>query len=416
MKFIDEILSFIIVYQSILFSFVLVFLYIKTKNKPFKILSIFMLLSAVYFGFSLSYYYSTYKILAYTYYLSLPVALLFFPLFYIYIKSVTKRNFSLSSRDLIHFIPAVLVLIINSPYFFLTYEQKQWFVSGGYRQITDNELIIYLRNINKIGVFGIINIQLLVYVVLSFYYYKNYKKEIENIFSYKENIDLAWIRVLITFFLILFLVIDTVHFFNIKTNLPHRIIFNCIMLIFNVIIFTYGLNQRNIYVKQYDSETRLLPDIIDDKNEMTFSENKEDDSKKTEEKNNASKYKNSSLTEVQKDKIIRDLEKYMETKPYYYSRLTIDDVALALNINSKYLSQVINEIYKRNFYSYINNYRINDSKQMLVSGEFGNYSMEGIAKTVGFNSKSSFYTAFKNNTGMTPLEFKMNNNSENAKM
>jgi YesN/AraC family two-component response regulator len=188
------------------------------------------------------------------------------------------------------------------------------------------------------------------------------------------------------------------------------------MLIFNVIIFTYGLNQRNIYVKQYDSETRLLPDIIDDKNEMTFSENKEDDSKKTEEKNNASKYKNSSLTEVQKDKIIRDLEKYMETKPYYYSRLTIDDVALALNINSKYLSQVINEIYKRNFYSYINNYRINDSKQMLVSGEFGNYSMEGIAKTVGFNSKSSFYTAFKNNTGMTPLEFKMNNNSENAKM
>jgi len=44
--------------------------------------------------------------------------------------------------------------------------------------------------------------------------------------------------------------------------------------------------------------------------------------------------------------------------------------------------------------------------EMLLSEQFDNYSMEGIATTVGFNSKSSFYAAFKKYTGYTPTEFK----------
>lgn len=53
-------------------------------------------------------------------------------------------------------------------------------------------------------------------------------------------------------------------------------------------------------------------------------------------------------------------------------------------------------------------FRVNDSKEMLLNPEYSNYSTEGIAKSVGFNSKSSFYTAFKKNTGLTPAEFKNN--------
>ena len=134
------------------------FFYLKTNNKPFKILGIFMLFSSLYFGFSLSYYYANYNILTYTYYLSLPVALSFFPVFYLYIQSVTHRNFNFSNKVIFHFIPAILILTLNLPYLFLSFEEKYWFVSGGYGQITDNSIIIYLRTINRLGVFGIINL------------------------------------------------------------------------------------------------------------------------------------------------------------------------------------------------------------------------------------------------------------------
>ncbi|MFZ4399852.1 MAG: helix-turn-helix domain-containing protein [Bacteroidales bacterium] len=369
-----------------------------------------MLFSSLYFGFSLSYYYANYNILTYTYYLSLPVVLSFFPIFYLYIQSVTQRNFIFSNKELFHFIPAIFILILNLPYLFLSFEEKYWFVSGGYSQITDNSIIIYLRTINRLGVFGIINLQLLIYIILSVYFYKHYKYEIENIFSYKENVDLKWIKVLIVFFIILFIMIDTVHFFSIKTNVPNRILFNASMLVFNIFIFAYGLYQKNIFTK---------PDLLDIKNLVFLPEVKRETAVNDiftekedltildieDEKTNP-KYQKSSLTFDQKTHIIEALDKYMKNKPYYYSNLTIDEVAEALQTNSKYLSQVINESYQKNFYTYINIFRINDSMEMLLSNQFENYSMEGIAKTVGFNSKSSFYSAFKKYTGYTPTEFK----------
>jgi len=417
-EFIDKILSILVVYQSLIFTILFGFFYLKTINKPFKILGIFMFFSTLYFGFSLSYYYANYNLLIYTYYLSLPVALLFFPIFYLYIQSLTQRNFNFSRKDWVHFIPAIIILGLNLPYLFLSFEEKHWFVSGGYGQITDNSLIIYLRSINRLGVFGIINLQLLIYIILSIYFYKNYKHEIENIFSYKENVDLKWIKVLIIFFLTLFIMIDTVHFFSIKTNVPHRILFNASMLIFNIIIFAYGIFQKNIFAKPNLQEIKTLAFLSDIKKESVVNEIFTEQEDLTvvatdEDEKIASKYQKSSLTDIQKNHIIETLEKYMKGKPYYYSNLTIDEVADALQTNSKYLSQVINETHQKNFYTYINIFRINDSMEMLLSNQFENYSMEGIAKTVGFNSKSSFYSAFKKYTGYTPTEFKKRESTKN---
>ncbi len=387
------------------------FFYYQTSNKPYRILSIFMFFSTLYFGFGLSYYYANYYLLTYTYYLSIPVVLLFFPIFYLYIQSLTHRNFSFSKKDWLHFIPAILILILNLPYLFLSFEKKLWFVSGGYSLITDDSLIIYLRIINQLGVFGIMNLQLLVYFVLSVYFYKNYKLEIEDIFSYKKNIDLKWIKVFIIFFLFLFVMIDTVHFFNIKTNTFHRILFNAAMLIFNFFIFAYGMHQKNIYSKSELQKINNFSSFSINTHNNSVNENNTEVNESSvsaidNNENTSFKYQKSSLTDLQKSHIIENLEKYMKGKPYYYSNLTIDEVAEALQTNSKYLSQVINETYQKNFFTYINLFRINDSIEMLLSTQFQNYSMEGIANTVGFNSKSSFYSAFKKYTGYTPTAFK----------
>ncbi|MFH2095736.1 MAG: AraC family transcriptional regulator [Bacteroidota bacterium] len=119
------------------------------------------------------------------------------------------------------------------------------------------------------------------------------------------------------------------------------------------------------------------------------------------------KYEKSTLSDEQKEKLINDIRYLMEEeKVFLQPDLTIDDVAGSLEAYKKYVSQVINEKYGKNFNTFINEYRIREARRMLIDNEFQHLSIEGIAKTVGFNSKSSFNTFFKKVTGITPSYFR----------
>ncbi|MBK7028552.1 MAG: AraC family transcriptional regulator [Bacteroidales bacterium] len=84
----------------------------------------------------------------------------------------------------------------------------------------------------------------------------------------------------------------------------------------------------------------------------------------------------------------------------------MDDVAVLLHTNSKYISQVINEYYEQNFYNYINSHRIEEAKSIIRMPGSEKYSLQGIANMVGFSSKSTFNKAFKKFTGNTPSEYR----------
>lgn len=99
---------------------------------------------------------------------------------------------------------------------------------------------------------------------------------------------------------------------------------------------------------------------------------------------------------------------YMKQKPYHKLNFNIEDIADALKTNTRYISQVINETFELNFFNFVNNYRIEEAKEILKSKDSEKYTIEGVAKMVGFNSKSSFNNAFKRSTGLTPSEFKKN--------
>lgn len=95
-----------------------------------------------------------------------------------------------------------------------------------------------------------------------------------------------------------------------------------------------------------------------------------------------------------KDHIYRD--------PY----LSQERVAELLNISSGYLSQIVNDVTKKNFAAYINSYRVKEIKKMIVSAEFDKYSLLAIGLEAGFKSKTTFYTSFKKETGLTPSQYK----------
>jgi AraC-like DNA-binding protein len=105
--------------------------------------------------------------------------------------------------------------------------------------------------------------------------------------------------------------------------------------------------------------------------------------------------------------LTRQLQQLMqEEKPYKNEVLKIGDLANKLQVTQHYLSQFLNEHFGKNFTSYINEYRIDEAKQMILSNE--TYTLEAIGYECGFKSKSTFFTTFKRMTGVTPAVYKKN--------
>ncbi|MDY8135105.1 helix-turn-helix domain-containing protein [Aquimarina sp. 2201CG5-10] len=103
----------------------------------------------------------------------------------------------------------------------------------------------------------------------------------------------------------------------------------------------------------------------------------------------------------------KELDVLMKKEKIYADpNLGLENISNRLNISSNYLSQLINKLSGCNFSDYINSYRIEEVKSKLKDPEYGNYTVLGIAMECGFNSKSPFYSAFKKHTGISPKEYR----------
>lgn len=86
--------------------------------------------------------------------------------------------------------------------------------------------------------------------------------------------------------------------------------------------------------------------------------------------------------------------------------ISMESLAEELGMSTSHFSKVINSISKQNFSDYINSYRVEQAKELLSDKEFENYTIIAIGLECGFNSKSTFYTAFKKFTSLTPTEYR----------
>ena len=82
---------------------------------------------------------------------------------------------------------------------------------------------------------------------------------------------------------------------------------------------------------------------------------------------------------------------------------SLERLATSIGSNSRYVSQVINDTYGKNFRTFINEYRIRESQlRLLNTAEYGNYTIKAIAESVGYKSHTNFIIIFKKITGITP--------------
>ena len=101
------------------------------------------------------------------------------------------------------------------------------------------------------------------------------------------------------------------------------------------------------------------------------------------------------------------LLKKMETqKPYLDPELNLPTLAGQLDLSLNELSELVNRIFGENFNQFVNRYRVEESKRLLISEKHAHLSMVGIAFEAGFNSKTAFNTTFKKMTGLAPTDFK----------
>jgi AraC-like DNA-binding protein/tetratricopeptide (TPR) repeat protein len=106
------------------------------------------------------------------------------------------------------------------------------------------------------------------------------------------------------------------------------------------------------------------------------------------------------------EKLLLRLEDLMsKEKAFVNENLTLAEVARLINTNTSYLSRLINEHFHVNFSAYLNKFRIDEAKRMILDEKYSHLSIEGIAQSSGFRSKSTFNKVFKQSTGLTPTEF-----------
>ncbi|MFM9976255.1 MAG: helix-turn-helix transcriptional regulator [Beijerinckiaceae bacterium] len=90
-------------------------------------------------------------------------------------------------------------------------------------------------------------------------------------------------------------------------------------------------------------------------------------------------------------------------KIYRRPNLTLRALSDHTTVSENHVSQALNEHLGKNFYEFINHWRIKDAMQLLQETEF---SVIQVGDEVGFNSRSTFNAAFKKETGVTPSEFR----------
>lgn len=129
------------------------------------------------------------------------------------------------------------------------------------------------------------------------------------------------------------------------------------------------------------------------------------------EENNAttasSKYHHSTLSDADKDRIAQLVQQVMEqTEVIIQPDFTVEKLAQNISTGQKYVSQVINETFECNFNTLLGRYRIREACRRFNDPQrYGSYTIESIARDLGFKSRSNFATTFKKHTGLNPSEY-----------
>ncbi len=288
-----------------------------------------------------------------------PLPLLHGVFLYLYVATLTNQLPEKRWLLTLHFVPAAAMYAYLIPFLMLPADQKiEVYRNNG----AGYELFMVVRwyAIALSGVF---------YVTWSTLLLRRHRNSIRDQFSDLERINLQWLRILTYGLGGIWLLV--ILFRNDAFTLAG-------IVAFEFLIGVFGIRQAEIF------KTGQVP--------------AEDGERK--------KYPKSGLSQEVSEKLHRSLIQLMtEDSLYRKSDLSINDLSTKLGVHPNYLSQIINQREKKNFYDFVNAYRFEEFKRLIARQKNQQYTLLSLAYDCGFSSKSSFNRYFKKATGKTPSEY-----------
>jgi AraC-like DNA-binding protein len=323
-----------------------------------------------------------------------PLYLLLGPLLFFYVRGTLTDQSALSTSDSLHFLPAIIQAIGITPYVLSPFALKEEKAA----QIIANIDHLPLLNLNIFYTveqsFSIRAGLLLLYTLYCIYYLvlnSSRVKSKNQIPAQQFKVSLQWLMVLVSCTLIIalyFLYVTLYSFYSspkeafANTYALHLISgISYFIMTFSLLLFPhvlYGMPRKTITV-QTDFRTK--------------DENKSKDA-----------------TSISDEDPLFELSEKMKNylqhqKPYLDPEFSMSTIAVVLQVPQNHISYCINSLQKTTFYKLRSELRVAHAITLLQSETKDRLTIEAIGAQSGFKTRSNFYAAFKEITGMTPTEY-----------
>ncbi|MEN8137970.1 MAG: helix-turn-helix domain-containing protein [Bacteroidota bacterium] len=317
------------------------------------------------------------------------------PFLYIYSKMLVLSKPVFRWKYLLHFIPFILASL-----YYLFIASRTNVIEELNRSFLGGDL-----SISHIIYATLLIISIVYYVVRILVLLTIHRKKIHNHFSYEsQKNNLNWLKTIAIIFAIIYPTSVLARILNLVAD--HEIFSPIIFPVIGFTFFAYalsifGFQQESIFISP--SFARLQSR----KERLALINIEEDDDVAIEEETPNKKYEKSGLKPETYSEYEEKIINYMKSeKPYLDSSFSIQKMSEKLSIQKFYITQVLNESLNKNFYTFVNEYRIEEVKNMIKSGDDNKYTLLSLAFDSGFNSKTSFNTTFKKYTGKTPSQYR----------
>ncbi|MFP2995726.1 AraC family transcriptional regulator [Spongiivirga sp. MCCC 1A20706] len=283
------------------------------------------------------------------------------PIVYAYIRRVFTAE-GMQLKDFILWLPTAIVFLLHSPFYFKSTRSKIDIITRGetYEHAIFPPYAIWL-----------------VIMVMTFYAVYTFIIFTKKKAGYRETVWLKWfMSTYIGFVFFFFLYVFLVRFDFMEAKYDYFI--DAIITIFIIALAYFGFVQPEVF-KGAKPLKELIP---------------------------FTKYRKTGLTPLLSTELKNKLDGIMEDeKPYLNHDLRLNDVATLLNVSRNHASQIINENYNLSFFDFVNKYRIDEAIRLLLNNENVHLNITQIAYSSGFNSRASFYKAFKKFTDVSPTSY-----------
>jgi AraC-like DNA-binding protein len=304
-----------------------------------------------------------------------PLILLIGPILWLYVKSVTDQHFRFKPKYLLTLIPFLLVLGLFTARDFL--QPQQAVTAAPSAEPSFNPIFFFF-------ITGLIAISNLGYTLWGLLLIRRYKRALKTFFSSTEKINLQWLEFIHIAALTAYTSISGLYIISgVFEFMSYQVLQQAgygIAALLVLVIGFFGIRKGSIFTSSN----------IDFDMEKAIEEEEEVPPKLTSEE----------------EIFVHRLLEFMKTeKPHLDPEINLALLSSKLKVSPEYLSDIINSRLNKNFYDFINHYRIEEFKQLCKAPESKKLTLISLAYDSGFNSKATFNRVFKKEMNCTPSEY-----------